>query len=246
MSEYKYPPPDDRWVRMGKNCYILSRDKMTKQEKIEIIRVKRFKTKKIIKSIMDDIIDNVVNLNKTPKKIVRKCSNCGETGHDKRKCSNQTIETKVIDNKKASNKNALDNEDKIINSINNNEDVLSDNDWEDLKLNRLNTKAKKITKDNNIFHKSEWNDLKVGTKETVGRAKTDIQILDDMKKINISIKSGKGRFTSADCYETNAIFKSVYNDKFHGNLEIKSIIEEIVMLMKNLGKKKTNLQNKIS
>jgi len=197
---------------------------------------KMLKTKKIVKSDMDGIIDNSVNIDKTP----RKCGNCGEIGHNTRTCSNPTIENEMVANKKARNKKALDNENNIIKSINNNEDVLSDNAWGDLELNRLNTKAIKITKAHgfNILHTKEWENLKDGTKELCARAKTDIQISDDMKKINISIKSGKGRFTSADCYETNAIFKSVYNDKFHGNLEIKSIIEEIVMLMKNLGKKK--------
>ena len=45
-------PPDYRWKKIGKNAYILPRNKMTKQEKIEIFRVKRFKTKKIITSII--------------------------------------------------------------------------------------------------------------------------------------------------------------------------------------------------
>ena len=61
MSVDKYPPPDDRWVRIGKNAYNLPRDKMTKEEKKSLnMKVKKFKTKKIIKSIMNDIIDNII------------------------------------------------------------------------------------------------------------------------------------------------------------------------------------------
>ena len=62
MRVDKYPPPDDRWVRIGKNAYILPRDKMTKEEKLNLtVKVKKFKTKKIIKSIMDDIIEKSVS-----------------------------------------------------------------------------------------------------------------------------------------------------------------------------------------
>tara|TARA_Y100001958_G_scaffold60256_1_gene40571 strand:+ start:622 stop:1398 length:777 start_codon:yes stop_codon:yes gene_type:complete len=63
MSVDKYPPPDDRWIKIGKNAYILPRDKMTKEEKNNLnVKVNKFKTKKIIKSIMDDLIDNVVKI----------------------------------------------------------------------------------------------------------------------------------------------------------------------------------------
>ena len=48
MSVDKYPPPDDRWIKIGKNAYILPRDKMTKEEKNNLnVKVNKFKTKKI-------------------------------------------------------------------------------------------------------------------------------------------------------------------------------------------------------
>jgi hypothetical protein len=146
---------------------------------------------------------------------------------------------KRLNPKKNGNKKAIENEDTIINSINNNENILPDYFWEETKLNPLNNHAKKPTKKNgvNILHTSEWNQLKNGTKETKNTPKTDMQILDDTKKVNISIKSGKGRFTSADCYETSAIFKSVYDNKYQDDEEIKSIIDNLIMLMKNLGKR---------
>jgi len=63
MSVDKYSPPDNRWVTIDKNAYILPRDKMTKEEKNSLnVKVKKFKTKKIIKSIMDNIIDDVVKI----------------------------------------------------------------------------------------------------------------------------------------------------------------------------------------
>lgn len=56
----KYPPPDDRWVRCGVDAYELPRDKMTKEDKNSLnMKVKEFKNKKIIKSIMNDIIEKI-------------------------------------------------------------------------------------------------------------------------------------------------------------------------------------------
>jgi len=98
MSVDIYPPPDDRWVKIGKNAYILPRDKMTKEEKKSLkLKIKKFKTKKVIKSIMDDIINNVI---KTPEKKMRKCGNCGEIGHNCRKCPNPKIEKVITPNSK--------------------------------------------------------------------------------------------------------------------------------------------------
>ena len=86
MSEDKYPPPNDRWVRMGKNCYILPRDKMTKQEKIEIIRVKGFKTKKIISNTENTEMEKYEGINssklKGNDKRIQSCKIVGG-GHKK-------------------------------------------------------------------------------------------------------------------------------------------------------------------
>ena len=62
MSVDKYPPPNDRWIKIGKNAYILPRHKMTKEEKKSLnMKVKKLKTKKIIKSIMNNIIENLIS-----------------------------------------------------------------------------------------------------------------------------------------------------------------------------------------
>ena len=69
MSVDKYPPPDDRWIKIGKNAYILPRDKMTKEEKSNLnLKVNKFKTKKIIKSIMDDLIEKLISSNQNSSK----------------------------------------------------------------------------------------------------------------------------------------------------------------------------------
>ena len=47
MSVDKYPPPDYRWIKIGKNAYILPRHKMTKEGKKSLnLKAKMFKTKK--------------------------------------------------------------------------------------------------------------------------------------------------------------------------------------------------------
>jgi len=65
----EYPPPDYRWVRESKWGYTLPRDKMTKEEKKHSkMKAKKFKTKKIINSIMDDLIENlIVNIQNSSK-----------------------------------------------------------------------------------------------------------------------------------------------------------------------------------
>ena len=84
MNVEKFPPPDDRWIKIGKNAYILPRDKMTKEEKKSLkLKVKKFKTKKIIKSIMDDLIDNVVSAEDSKITSESKKGNKGERGEIK-------------------------------------------------------------------------------------------------------------------------------------------------------------------
>ena len=181
----------------------------------------------------NDYKDNTIFLEE-----LRKVANRLQMNGGRKKFAITTLQ-KLLNPKKNGNKKAIENEDTIINSINNNENILPDYFWEETKLNPLNNYAKKPTKNNgvNILQTSEWDELKKGTKETRSTPKTDIQILDDTNKVNISIKSGKARLTSADCYETNAIFNSVYNNKYRENEDIKSIIDELIMLMKNLKKK---------
>ena len=65
----KYHPPDDRWIRITHGFYILTPDKKTDEEKEkDAEKFKGYKTKMIIKDIMDgiiDAIDNVYLLNPT-------------------------------------------------------------------------------------------------------------------------------------------------------------------------------------
>lgn len=79
----------------------------------------------------------------------------------------------------------------------------------------------------------EWAHFKHGTKERSSTSKSDVFLRNDInnKTITISIKSGHGRITSADKYETNAIFSLVYangnfkDDEYHFLNLINSIKE---------------------
>ena len=76
----------------------------------------------------------------------------------------------------------------------------------------------------------EWIQKKEGTKERNSKPKTDICIQSYENTIRISLKSGKGRLTSADCYETNAIFLSVLEtSKYNSNIDLKKIEEPFVI-----------------
>ena len=64
MMKNNLDPPDDRWIRDGPNSYWLPRDTMTIAEKTASKkRYKKFKTKRIVRSIMDDIIDEASSCN---------------------------------------------------------------------------------------------------------------------------------------------------------------------------------------
>jgi len=85
---------------------------------------------------------------------------------------------------------------------------------------------------------TEWCNKKNGTKEKNHNPKTDICIRSGENIIRISLKSGKGRLTSSDCYETNAIFLSVLEtEKYNGETELKVKVNKIISLMKDIGKK---------
>jgi hypothetical protein len=233
-------------------------DRMVLKEILKIKGKKTLEKKRIKKEILDFLLENLSDFtNKAIKRLLDKHNERLNAITSKRnwrtwlyvkkkryrgemnKLKGEKRVLNKMDPPPGSNRKAIDNEDRIINSINNNENNLPDSFWEKIELIPSETNAKKITHDNGFYIKntSDWNDLKSGTMERSTKPKTDMQLSDNSKNINISIKSGKGRFTSADCYETSAIFKSVYNNKYQGNLEIKDIIDEILMLMKNLGKK---------
>ena len=248
--------PDDRWIKIGKNAYILPRDKMTKEEKKSLkLKVKKFKTKKIIKSIMNDLIDKVVSAedskitseskkgNKGKKengeKKSRRCSNCGEIGHNRKTCSKPMI---VKVKSSTNNKKAIENENTIMNKINEDDtykellkEKLSDNE-----IIMYPTNAVKPTKGNGykLQCSEQWMKYKSGTKEKSPSSKSDILLFDFMSHIGASIKSGKGRWTSADWCETSAILLSVWENKYNDNLEVKDIIDKIIEYMKKVGKHK--------
>lgn len=60
----EYPPRDERWIWTSKNLYILPRSKMTDEEKKRNNEnVKNIKIRKVMKNIMNGLIDNVCDTN---------------------------------------------------------------------------------------------------------------------------------------------------------------------------------------
>ena len=200
---------------------------------------------------------------------MRKCGICGCTGHDKRKHTseeilaynlvkniianalktNKKILKKTNNNKSSKSKDSLDNENNFILEFNLKNNIYKINLFKLLNKNLIdydNWVAIKPNKENEISlkHTEEWNKHKEGTGEKKHTPKTDVILLNKVtdEMIGISIKSGSGRLTSADCYETNALFKTVL--KYMDISMIKKIliygkIHEIINKMKELGKLKT-------
>jgi len=140
---------------------------------------------------------------------------------------------KNIPSSTKSTKKALDNELNIINKFNTDKtyknEILS-------MLNIIDNPNKYIAEKPKNIHQSEmWRNLKEGTKETKGTPKTDMVIINiDTNQIwTISIKSGIGRITSADYYETKALFESVLHNKqeYNTNSDLKKYIEELFICM---------------
>lgn len=140
-------------------------------------------------------------------------------------------------------KDALENENRCMNRFNN------DNIYRKYVLNMLGIYYDEIDneidndkyndyiceKPKDIKETTEWTNLKKGTKGKKTTPKTDVIIKNKNNNymINISIKSGKGRITSGDAFETNALFRSVLNNskKYTDNIELKKLIDELFNTM---------------
>jgi hypothetical protein len=141
-------------------------------------------------------------------------------------------------------KKSLDNEDNFVNQFNN------DHDYElnilgHLKLDPVGKwKASLCKKDNghNVNITDEWRVLKQGTKERTSRAKTDVVISNGVEHVGISLKCDVGRATSADVYETNAIFQTSFKKYIQNNymdISQQAILDDYVNnICKNMLKEK--------
>jgi len=182
-----------------------------------------------IGNILNDMINKVITMNKDLDEVEN---------------SLNMIITKVEKENKPvkNNKKAIDNENTIMNKINEDDSYnelikqkLSDNE-----INMSSINALKPTKDNGykLQCSEQWIKYKNGTKEKSPSSKSDLLLSDLKLNIGVSIKSGKGRWTSADCCETSAILLSVWENKYNHDSEIKDIIDKIIEYMKNVGKHK--------
>ena len=154
-----------------------------------------------------------------------------------------------IKKKDSCSKDALDNENKFIEHFN------SDNLYRKNVLNMLG-----IYYDENDYDKyndyicekpkkiketSEWTNFKKGTKGKKTTPKTDVVIKNknnDYLK-GISIKSGKGRITSGDAFETNALFRTVLNNsnKYKDDVELNKLVDDLFNTMSG---ERYNVNNK--
>lgn len=143
-------------------------------------------------------------------------------------------------------KKSLDNENNFVNQFNNN-DEYKINILSQLKLDPSGLfKASLCKKDNGYDVKSTdlWLQLKEGSKEISSRAKTDVVISNDLQHIGLSLKSGVGRATSADVFETNAIFRTSLTEYLKNNyisMDQQSILVSYVNdICENMLKEKLN------
>jgi hypothetical protein len=123
---------------------------------------------------------------------------------------------------------SLDNEDNFITNFNTNieyrnnfiDECNLEGTWNAMKPNKKNGIE--------VFQTNTWNTFKDGTKEKYPSPKTDVVLVNSQteQKIGISIKSGSGRATSADAFETNAILLSVLKEFNDDNLEF--LVNELV------------------
>lgn len=253
MKKDKYPPPDDRWVKIGTNAYILPKEKMTPKELKDITEWSReYKVYKKIKDIMGNFIDDVVNINSyeylnnlSAKELVKICGRIRVRyykSNKKRTIENILKKPKITSKSKS--KAALDNENSFIKEINNNMEYKK-NILKRLDLNEEdydNWEAIKPIKDNGILleHTDKWNIYKKGTGEKSPNPKSDILLLNKITRqiIPLSIKSGKGRLTSSDCYETCSIFMCILysNEIYYNNDQLKYKVTKLIKIMKDIKK----------
>lgn len=160
-------------------------------------------------------------------------------------CFNKQLIKEFPEFKKSScSKNALDNENNFIDEFNKNNnfkkntlnklDIYETNDEEYYKYIAVKPTKAKTTKN--------WSNYKEGTGEKTSKPKTDIVIKKDDTIIKkISLKSGSGRITSSDFYETYALFQSVYLNKYKDNDKLEEIIK---ILFENFDKEKYKINDK--
>lgn len=190
-----------------------------------------------------------------------KCSICNISGHNKRTCSqlnkmNINYIINNVNNTKKNTRKALNNEKIFINDFNS--DLLYYNNIVNiLKINNFyndlnNNKfiAVKPVKKNNYecVHTDLWKKYKNGSKEKYPVPKTDVILKYDNTKIKLSLKSGEGRPTSCDLYETKSLFYSILysNDIYANDDYLKNNVNNMIKLMEDTGKKKSVMNYNIT
>ena len=172
---------------------------------------------------------------------VCKCVNCNKSKHDISQVKD-IFKKFIFPILLKNTKKALDNEELFVIRFNTDikykEYICSyfDLDLDTAKCYKINMKN---LPNDRVKQTDNWKQYKVGTKETSASSKSDVCIIDKNKKIRISLKSGKGRLATGDCFECNAIFKSVLvsNEKYNSDNLLNKHITKLIKIMKNLGKR---------
>ena len=188
--------------------------------------------------------------------LIPELKNCKDIFWDEHKSARSYKDRKTIDcfiNKlkktfpefNKSSKNALNNEKTFIDEFNNNNEYKkyiiesigykesNYNDYIAIKPSLKNTPMTTL-----------WKNHKNGTNEKIPKLKTDV-IIKNIKtniEFGISIKSGAGRFTSGDKYETNALFMSVLESKKYENHE--SLEKKVKELFEIVSEKRKVIEDK--
>jgi hypothetical protein len=186
-----------------------------------------------------------------PKKQI-KCGLCGEHGHKRNNRYFHPVEGKEVKPKKEKKKReggvggaSLKNEENFIHNFNTNSEFLM-NFIQKSGLEGTSWTAKKPTKKEGftIIQTDTWKNYKSGTRECAPTPKTDVVLINNEtgELVGLSIKSGVGRATSADAFETGAILLSVL-EEFPDNIDLESLVKEMVegMLKKKLTKSELNM-----
>ena len=181
-----------------------------------------------------------------------KCGLCGELGHKRNNRYFHPVEGQEVKPKKEKKKRdggvggaSLKNEDNFIHNFNTNTEFMN-TFIEKSGLEGTSWVAKKPTKKEGftVIQTDTWRIYKLGTGERAPTPKTDVVLVNTEtgELVGLSLKSGVGRATSADAFETSAILLSVL-EEFSDNDDLESLVKEMVdgMLRQKLTKSELNM-----
>lgn len=240
---------EEKTLKREKEKRIKEEKRKIKEREIELKREKRERQKllNIRRKFLKEIIERQKKINK------KKLHNNSETNLENNiENIENNIENNIgnnLGNNKSNIKNkGIKNEKNFIFRFNTNDDykieVLNYIKKIGININKYTEWKAYDTKGKNIKITDEFKELK-GCRNYYSPPKTDVYLSDGNREINLSIKSGPGRPTSSNYYETKAIFLSVINSN-PKYLEDDKLNELVNNLFDNLNKQKFYIKQRIS